>query len=156
MRVLVAFACAAVAACASSGSAREAGAPASAAVEGRYDYIANLPGQQVRGTMLVLADTIIVEPQTEYCRPAVGAPDPLRIFYTCLGPGSFEQIRLSIDRRSPVQLSKWSATYRVQRQREICTQYVTRDGRQVCVATRPEFYETTESRSGSLQVRRIP
>jgi hypothetical protein len=44
----------------------------------------------------------------------------------------------------------------VQRQRDVCAQYAIRDGRQVCVLTKTEMYETTESRTGNLQVRKLP
>lgn len=155
MRWIAAMGCAGLVACASSRNEAET-TPASGPVEGTYSYVANLPGQQVRGTLRILGDTVLVEPVADYCRPTVGSPDPLRIRYTCNGPGSFEQLFLLIDRRSPVQLSKWSATFRVQRRREVCVQYAIRDGRQVCVQTTTETYETTESRSGTLQVRRVP
>ena len=131
-------------------------AVASGPVEGVYDYLANLPGQQVRGRMRVIGDTITVEPVADYCRPTVRAPDPLAIHYSCNGPGSFESIQLRFDRRNPVQLSKWSATYRVRRTREVCVRYETRGGQQVCVQTKQESYETDESRSGTLTVRRVP
>lgn len=156
MRWTAWLACAALTACASAGGTSETPVTSAVPVEGTYEYIANLPGQQVRGKMHFVGDTIVVEPVADYCRPTVRSPDPLAIHYTCNGPGSFEQIQLRIDRRSPVQLSKWSASYRVQRQREVCTQYAVRDGRQVCVQTRTEMYETTDSRTGNLQVRKLP
>ena len=149
-------------ACASSSSTTQTSTTTAVAatstgpVEGVYDYVANLPGQSVRGKLRVIGDTVTVEPMADYCRPTVRTPDPLAIHYSCNGPGSFESIQLRIDRRNPVQLSKWSATYRVQRQREVCVRYETRGGQQVCVQTQRESYETQESRSGTLQVRRIP
>jgi hypothetical protein len=146
----------ALVACASAGGTREAAVAATTTVEGTYDYIANLPGQQVRGRMRFVGDTVLVEPVADYCRPTVGSPDPLRFRYTCNGPGSFEQLQLSIDRRSPVQLSKWSASFRVQKRREVCVRYAIQNGRQVCVETSTETYEATETRSGTLQVRRVP
>jgi hypothetical protein len=156
MRGPIAILLASSMACAGAGGAPEAEVAVRAPAEGKYDYIANLPGQQVRGTLSVVGDTIIVDPMADYCRPTVRTPDPLAIHYTCNGPGSFEQIYLRIDRRNPAQLSKWSATYRVQRQRDVCAQYAIRDGRQVCVLTKTEMYETTESRTGNLQVRKLP
>ena len=150
------LACAASVACASARGTRNLPAIGAGPVEGTYNYVANLPGQQVRGKLRIIGDTALVEPDADYCRPTVGTPDPLRIQYTCNGPGSFEQIQLFIDRRSPVQLSKWSATFRVQRRRQVCVRYAIQNGRQVCVETRTETYETTEARSGTLQVRRVP
>ena len=142
--------------CAGSGAPRVEGASASLAEEGLYEYTANLPGQPVRGTFRVQGDTIIVNPATDYCRPVVGPANAMAIQYTCTGAGSFEQLYLRLDRRNPVQLSRWTATYRVQRRREVCERYEVRAGRQVCVQTKTETYETTEPRSGTLQVRRVP
>jgi hypothetical protein len=157
------FVVAVLAACASSGRTTEtstatavaATATSSGPVEGTYDYIANLPGQQVRGQMRVLADTVIIDPMSDYCRPVVVPPDQLAYRYTCNGPGNVESLQFRIDRRNPERLSTWTAAYRVQKRREVCTQYAVRDGRQVCVQTSTEVYETTENRSGTLLVRRV-
>ena len=162
MRWTTTSTCALVAACASSGARSEAPATVSAAalaaarIEGTYDYTANLPGQQVRGKLRIFGDTVTVEPMTDYCRPTVRAPDPLAFHYSCNGPGSYESIHLTIDRRNPVQLSKWSANYRVRRTRQVCIRYETRAGQNVCVQTQQESYDSDESRSGTLQVRRVP
>lgn len=161
MRWTTMLTCAALAACASSSRTTETSTSTAVSavtthpVEGVYDYTANLPGQQVRGKLRIIGDTITVEPIADYCRPTVRAPDPLAFHYSCNGPGSYESIQLRIDRRNPVQLSKWSAIYRVRRTRDVCVRYETRAGQQVCVQTRPESYETDESRSGTLQVRRV-
>lgn len=142
-------------ACASSGATTTRGP--STPVEGTYEYVANIPGgQQVRGVLRVVGDTMLVVPVSEYCRPSMGAAAQQYIRYTCTGQGSFEALELALDRRNPEQFSKWSATFRVQKQREVCVQYAIRAGQQVCVQTSIETYETTESRSGSLQVRRQP
>lgn len=142
-----------LAACASGGSGaatRESPGP----IEGSYEYLANIPGQQVRGALRVIGDTILVNPDADYCQPVAGLRDPVVIRYTCNGPGRFESLLLTFDRRNPAQFSKWSATFRVQRQRDVCAQYEVRGGQQVCVLTKQEMYEVTESRSGTLQVRR--
>ena len=160
MRSIAPALCVLFLACASSSSTTQTStttavvASTRGPVEGEYDYVANLPGQQVGGRMRVTGDTITVDPMADYCRPTVGAPDLLAIRYTCNGPGDLESIQLRIDRRNPVQLSKWTAMYRVQRRREVCAQHAVRDGRQVCVQWTTETYETIETRSGTLQVRR--
>lgn len=144
-----------LAACGGSRAAPPSREP-SEPIEGNYEYIASIPGQQVRGLLRVLGDTILVEPFADYCQPATGNPDPIAIRYTCNGPGRFEQLNLRLDRRNPMQFSRWSATIRVTKRREVCSQYAIRDGRQVCVQTTTETYETNESSSGNLQVRRAP
>ncbi len=143
-----------VLACGGSGAPPET-TTRSGFVEGTYDYFANLPGQQVRGMLRVIGDTVLVEPVAEYCRP-VTTPDPIYIRYTCTGSGSIEGILLRIDRRNPVQLSKWTAGFRVRRQRQVCVSYEVQAGRRVCVQTSTESYETIESRSGTLQLQRRP
>jgi hypothetical protein len=156
LRLLNVLALPILAACASSGTRPPVTAAPSGPIEGNYEYLANLPSLQVRGTMRIVGDTVLVEPLTDYCRPSVAPPDPFAIKYTCTGTGTYEQIQLTIDRRNPMQLSKWHATFRVQRRREVCAQYAVRDGRQVCVQMTTETYETNETRSGNLQVRRAP
>lgn len=161
MRSIAPAFCVLVVACTASSRTTETStttavaATASGPAEGEYDYVANLPGQQVRGRIRVVGDTIIVDPIGDYCRPGTGVPDPLAIRYSCNGAGDVESILLRFDRRNPAQLSRWTAMYRVQRRREICTQYAVRDGRQVCVQMITETYETIEPRSGTLQVRRV-
>lgn len=139
--------------CSGAGPQPQTAVPAGP-IEGTYEYLVALPNQQVRGTLRVTGDTALVDPVSDYCRPTLGPPDPLSIKYTCTGTGTYEQIQLNIDRRNPMQLSKWAATFRVTRRREVCAQYAVRDGRQVCVQTTTETYETTETRNGTLQVRR--
>jgi hypothetical protein len=156
IRRMAILAVSALAGCASSGTRQPATAAPSAPIEGDYEYLASLPSVQVRGTLRIVGDTVLVEPVTDYCRPTIAPPDPFAIKYTCTGTGTYEQIQLTIDRRNPAQLSKWQATFRVQRRREVCVQYAIRDGRQVCIQTTTETYETNDTRSGNLQVRRAP
>ena len=145
---------AAVGGCASSGTSSTTAREPAGPIEGTYDYIATLPGQQVTGKLRVLGDTIIVMPTNDYCQPVVATPSPLVIRYTCNGPGRYESMTLTLDRRNPAQFSKWAARFRVQKQRQVCVRYEMRNGQQVCAQTGYEPYEDVESRSGSLQVRR--
>jgi hypothetical protein len=146
-----------LAACARSGATPAyTTATAPARTEGTYDYVANLPGQPLRGKMRIYGDTVTVEPMGDYCRPTVRTPDPLAFHYSCNGPGSFESIQLQIDRRNPVQLSRWSANYRVRKTRSVCIRYESRGGENVCVRSQQETFDSSESKSGTLQLRRIP
>lgn len=146
--------CAMLLACGGSGAKPETAA-ATAPAEGLYEFVANLPNQQVRGTLNFIGDTVMVEPVSDHCRPLVAPPDPLFIKYTCQGTGTYEELRISIDRRKPVQLSRWAATYRVTRQRQVCIQYETRSGQRVCVQSQTETYEAIDTRTGTLQIRRV-
>jgi hypothetical protein len=146
--------CTMLLACGGSGAKPETAAP-TGPIEGTYEFVANLPNQQVRGTINVIGDTVMVDPVSDHCRPLVAPPDPLFIKYTCQGTGTYDELRLSIDRRKPAQLSKWAATYRVTRQRQVCIQYDTRNGQRVCVQSRTETYEAIDTRTGNLQLRRV-
>ena len=155
MRWLTFLSMAAVGGWASSGTSTTTTAREPAgSVEGTYDYTAILPGQQVTGKLRVLGDTIMVMPTNDYCQPVTGTPSPLVIRYTCNGPGRFESMTLTLDRRNPAQFSKWAASFRVQKSRQVCIRYEMRSGQQVCAQTGYEPYEDVESRSGTLQVRR--
>ncbi|MEP7347389.1 MAG: hypothetical protein ABI877_19110, partial [Gemmatimonadaceae bacterium] len=59
-------------------------------------------------------------------------------------------------RRKPVQLSKWSASRRVQAQRRVCSQYTTNSlGERVCAGYSMEAYEATERSDGVLRVKPV-
>ena len=159
MKLLLLLACVVLVACGGSRTAPEAAVPDAAPagpIEGNYEYQANLPGQLVKGTLRVLGDTMLVEQTADYCLPVQGSRDPLAIWYSCKGGGRFEQLTLRLDRRNPAQFSKWSASFRVQKRRQVCAEYAIQQGRQVCVRQTTETYEDTESSRGNLQVRRTP
>jgi hypothetical protein len=62
---------------------------------------------------------------------------------------------LWFDRGNPGQNAKWSGNIPVQKRREACARYETRDGRQVCVSKTYETYVELESTSGPVQMRRV-
>lgn len=139
-------------ACASAGNTAASRA-AQGPIEGAYEFFASVPGgQRVVGKFHVVADTIVFD-QSNDCSSKLSPPGPFvaphdRNFvrYSCNG------VVLDFDRRNPVQSSKWYAGLLVRRQREVCAQYAVQNGREVCVRNKTETYETTESRSGKLQV----
>src|SRR6186713_1185127 len=123
------------------------------AAEGSYEFFASVAGQHVRGILRVGADTMIVaEVAGAGCLPSAWIRqeqrDPHVFYYGCTG------LLITFDRRDLVQLSKWSSSIPVQKRREVCTERVLRNGREVCSRTSIQTYETTESRSGTLQVKR--
>jgi hypothetical protein len=138
-------------ACASAGNSTVI--PEARENEGAYEFFASVPGQHVRGILHVGADTMIIaDVAGAGCLPSVWVRqvqrDPHVFNYYCTG------LLIRFDRRDLVQLSKWSFSMPVQRRREVCAERVVRNGREVCSRTRIETYETTESRSGALQVKR--
>jgi hypothetical protein len=139
-------------ACASGGNATVS-SQARGPAEGSYEFFASVPGQHVRGILRVGADTMIVtDVSGAGCLPSVWLRqvqrDPNVFYYGCTG------LLITFDRRNLIQLSKWSFSIPVQRRREVCAERAVRNGREVCVRTEIETYEATESRSGSLQIRR--
>jgi hypothetical protein len=138
--------------CASGGSTTSRDvAPA----EGTYDFVATVPGQAVRGTLQVAADTMFFSP-VEGCNSnirtePIGHASNAGVFrYAC------SSAVLEFDRRNPVRSSKWSATVQIRRRREVCAERAVRNGREVCVRTEFETYEVNENRSGLIQVTRRP
>lgn len=139
---------------------------ASAKTDGIFDFVANVPGQQmgstirVRGTLAIVGDSLVVHPDTN-C--AIFTPEMnARLVASqraSIGPGVASLYcqggaRLTFYRHNP-SAARWSATVRVPKQRNACVEYVRRETRQVCARYRPETYYEQQIRSGGIQVRLI-
>jgi hypothetical protein len=162
-RWLSATTCLTMIACGGSRTAPVSGEPSgptssrdvASTVEGTYDFVATVPGQAIRGTLQVAADTMFFAP-AEGCdsnirsEPIGHASNGGVLRYACMSAV------LAFDRRNPVRSSKWSATVRQQRRREVCAERAVRNGREVCIRNAIETYEVSESRTGSIQVTRRP
>lgn len=151
-------------ACASAGNTpRQAPRPA----EGSYEFFASVPGQTVKGAFRLRGENILVDEQTVDCgttgrrqdwsaergralaMASAGSRDTGAATYQgCDG------VTLAFDRKNPVQ-SKWYASVVVQRRRQVCVETAVRGGREVCVRRATEMHQAFESRSGSVQVRRV-
>jgi hypothetical protein len=151
-------------ACASAGnSTRETPRP----TEGTYEFFASVPGQTVRGTFRLQGENISIDDQaldcgtagrrqegsTEWARATAMASSASRNKGAATYRGC-DGVSLAFDAKNPVQ-SKWYAAVPVQRRRQVCAERVVQNGREVCVRQKMETYEAFESRSGSLQVRRV-
>lgn len=151
-------------ACASSGSAVEGELPRATDTIGSYEITASLPGSHVKGMLNISADSMSFTSESncekryapagsrevamqQATRHNVGRD---RITFGCDGA------LLTFDRRNPTQSALWHTTIAVPKQRTVCNNYVTRGGQRVCESTSTETYEVSESRSGPIQVRRIP
>jgi hypothetical protein len=139
-------------ACASSSNVAANGGTAGAPVQGTYVFSANLPDQQMRGTLQVMGDRVLLEPASGKCR-AIESSDAV-VHFSCTGSGRYEQMSIRINRRKPAEGSTWSASYLVQRSREVCQEYGVVSGRQVCVRSWTEYYDVAQGKSGKLRVRR--
>ena len=143
-------ACAALTGCASSHNDTPSTGPAGAPVQGTFAFTANLPDQQMRGTLQITGDRILLEPASGTCR----AMEDTDAVFLCNGSGRYEQLSIRINRHKPTEGSSWSVSYRVQRSREVCQEYGVVSGRQVCVRSWTEYYDDTQGKSGKLRVRR--
>ena len=141
-----------LAACASSSNIARNGGPTNAPVQGTYVFSANLPDQQMRGTLQIVGDRILLEPASGTCR-AIETTGPV-VQFVCNGSGRYEQMSIRINRDKPAEGSTWSASYLVQRSREVCQEYGLVQGRQVCVRSWTEYYDVTQGKAGKLRVRR--
>lgn len=150
--VLIAFTLMGLLSCA-SGTPATARLDATEPVEGTYDVRATVPGKVVRGTLQVAADTIYFD-AVEGCASNIRSEPIGRESQAGIYRFACEGAVLAFDRRNPVRSSKWYATVRQQRRREVCAERAVRSGREVCVRTTIETYEVPESRSGMIQVTR--
>lgn len=151
-RLSVMIAWAGLTACATSGTNSPNSGPVNAPVQGAYAFTANLPEGQLRGRVQITGSEIRLEPTTGTCQ-AIDA-DSVGIRFACSGSGRYEHISIRIDRYKPAERSTWSASYQVQRTRQVCAEYGTVSGQQVCLRTHTEYYDATEGKRGKLSVRR--
>jgi hypothetical protein len=122
---------------------------------GAYDYRANVGRFELRGVIVVLEDTVMLRPATEYCEPVMGPSDLMSFRFRCVGSQDFESVVLRIDRRNPAMASKWVATFIERRRRTVCARYgINERGQTVCVETRIEYYDAKTTQSGPLRTRR--
>ena len=155
MNRMVVAACVMLAACGGARSAPSTDA-ARTAMYGDYGFSASVPNQVIRGTVRVTPVGTGIEFETT-CNPEVGArPRPRNM------PSSSTSVTrycsgawLAFDRFNPAQ-AMWYSSVEVQKRREVCAQYATQNGRQVCVSRSTETYSVYEPRSGSIQVQRVP
>jgi len=126
--------------------------PVNAPVEGTYAFTANLPSLQLRGRLRVVGAEILLDPASGTCQAMDS--DSVAVSFSCNGAGRYEYISIRIDRRRPSERSTWSASYRVQRTRQVCAEYGVVSGQQVSIRTHTEYYDTTEGSRGRLSVRR--
>jgi hypothetical protein len=124
--------------------------------QGQYRFEASLDRGVIRGTMTVTADTILLDPETESCRPALGPSDLTAIKYECIGTSNYDNLVFRLDRHSPATRSSWSATTTVRKQRNVCVEYRVDDkGQRVCSRYETQSYDDTQRVGGALRVHRV-
>lgn len=122
--------------------------------DGVFDYWADAQRYELRGIVRITADTVLLEPRHGRCRPVLGPPDRQFARYECAGPAELGQLELRIDRNNPQLASKWRATFKVQKQRQICAKdAATDDGQRICMRYETETTEESVTMTGPLRVR---
>ena len=161
MRPLIhTLALATLTACASTGGT--AGSPAQSESRlGIYEFSAIVEGRPISGRLHVRPDTILVESPSGDCGQATS---DARFFNVgCRGTEVLTSSEnrvvssaiLKFDRGNPGQGAKWTGNMPVRKRREVCARYEVRNGREVCAGMKTETYETTEPRSGPVQMRKV-
>ena len=150
-------------ACASSSAVTKTGEAGTLAT-GTYEIVATIPGQHVNGIVQFETDTVRFRSETS-CEAQYSSAGTRYLAMTQLATDLVGRTSitfgcggaiLSFDLRNPMQNPRWSARVPVQKLREVCARRETRNGREVCVQTTMERFEVLESRTGPIQVRRIP
>jgi hypothetical protein len=126
-----------------------------------YEFTASILGTVVRGKLHVLTDTVLIDSEAGDCGTVTGDSRFIRVGCRSTTVVTTDQsfrmsgAVLSFDRGNPGQGAKWVGNFPVQKRRQVCERYETRQGREVCASTRIESYEELEPRSGPVQVRRL-
>jgi hypothetical protein len=125
--------------------------------DGIYDFTASTgEATPLRGSLTILAGALTLRPEFGSCRVDQAFASAERTRYLCDNTSEVERLAFLIDHRFPLTRSTWTGSIRQKRTRTICAQYATQNGRQVCVQTRTETVEVTESLSGRLTFRPRP
>lgn len=158
--LLPTIALATLTACASTGGT--AGSPDQPGSRlGIYEFSASVEGRPITGRLHVRPDTILVESPNGDCGQATS---DARFFNVgCRGTEVLTSAEnrvvsgaiLKFDRGNPGQGAKWAGNMPVRKRREVCARYEVRNGREVCAGMKTETYETTEPRSGPVQMRKV-
>lgn len=123
-----------------------------------FEYVANIPGTRIRGTLYVSGDTIVVDTENGGCRETAGRTEPTAptVGYECTTANPPGSIRLVLDRKHPTRSASVSASVPVARRRSICGEWATNElGGKYCVRYINETYYESETRRGSLRFTRI-
>jgi hypothetical protein len=119
---------------------------------GEYEFEAQ--SNELRGTIRILRDTMLIETFAGYCEPN-RQPDFQFIGYRCTGQ-KYDAVQLRLDRRNPLRASRWSGRVTVQRQRQVCAQEGrNQQGQRVCVRYTTETYEVITPVGGVLNIRPV-
>jgi hypothetical protein len=135
--------------------------------EATYQFIATIPFSdparatrtyQLSGVVVRLGDSLFVQPDAN-CQPlAPEAPDGRGPKGMPTGAGFVRMFCsgawLTFNRGSPSS-ARWYTLIALPREREVCEQTGTRNGRQGCVRKSRQTYYVTETRSGPIQVRML-
>jgi hypothetical protein len=145
------LACAVAGACASSGSTTTT----PRTEDGVYEFIGRTGEHaELRGSLIVAGGELLLEPEQGICRVDFQNVVSEKTRFLCDNTSEIEDLAFLIDRRTPLMRSTWTGSVRQKRQRTVCVQYAIQNGRQVCVRSATETYETRVQLRGPLTFRR--
>jgi hypothetical protein len=134
-------------------SSRQTTPESAARPMGVFEYVAQ--SNDLRGTITIRSDTMLIDPDVGYCEPA-RQPNFEAVQYRCTGH-KYEPVHIWLDRRNPLRSSRWSGRVTVQRQRQVCVQEGrNQQGQRVCLRYGTESYETVSTVGGHLVLRPAP
>ncbi|MGQ0647349.1 MAG: hypothetical protein ACT4P7_07235 [Gemmatimonadaceae bacterium] len=93
---------------------------------------------------------LFLQPESGNCRTDASYASFEYVRLLCDPTSDVEDLAFVLDKRYPLTRSRWTGRIRQRRQRTVCTEYATQNGRRVCVRSRTETYEVMTNLSGPL------
>lgn len=120
------------------------------AQDGLYDFVARTGRNDLRGTLLWMSGEVSINAEIGYCRADPMQTDMQTYRYICETGDELRNLVYIIDRRFPLNRSRWRAIVQQTRQRQVCVRYEIRNNQRVCVQYRTESYEVSVPIGGPL------
>lgn len=128
--------------------------------EGVYDFHVGVRGASVRGNFAISGTSIVFTAPDGSCQQPPQETTTRVVEYrtvVCEATAGLQNLTFHISLREPMRRSRWSASYSVIARRTVCeAMSVDRNGRDVCLRTGIQMYETWQRTEGTLEVRRSP
>lgn len=128
--------------------------------EGVYDFHVGVRGASIRGNFAISGSSMVFTAPDGSCKQPTWETTSRPVEYrtvVCEATAGLHNLTFYIFLREPTRRSRWSVSYPVMARRTVCeVKSVDRNGREVCVRTGIQMYETWQRAEGTLEVRRSP
>lgn len=128
--------------------------------EGIYDFHLQTRGTSVRGNFAISGASLVFTAPDGSCKQPPHEMTTRVVEYrtvVCEATAGMQNLTIRISLVAPMRRSTWSASYPVIARRSVCEAWsVDRNGRDVCLRTGIQMYETWTRAGGTLEVRRSP